>query len=162
MPPTLKRLAGFAASLAVLQACAQADGPAADTASDAEPAVAAEAQTLAARLVGGWSGENETRGPMSFSFAEDHTAVWIVYPPTGADTLHLSYRVEEVDGLLELDLFGFEDGPLAGLEMYGLAAFDGTDSFRVDFEPGPSGDASPRPKDLSSTDVLTVVRVQDD
>jgi len=95
---------------------------------------------------------------MSFSFQPDGKVVWIVYPPSGPDTLHADYAATAVDGRLEIDLSGFEAGPLAGLDMYGLATFDGPDSLRIDFEPGPPGDSSLRPGDFSSTDVLTLVR----
>jgi hypothetical protein len=158
MSPSLKSVATLAVGLAVLQACAQADEPGEATESDA--AVATDTSTLAELLLGAWSGENATRGRMSFSFAADQTVAWVVYPPSGPDTSHVNYRATEVDGRLEIDLFGFDQGPLVGLEMYGLAIFDGADSFRIDFEPGPPGEPGSRPTELSSTDVLTLVRSQ--
>ncbi|GMR12542.1 MAG: hypothetical protein BMS9Abin29_0732 [Gemmatimonadota bacterium] len=156
MSLSLNFVASVSFGLAVLQACTLADEPGEAPGLDLEAAITAP--TLADRLLGAWNGGNATRGRMSFVFAADQTVVWVIYPPSGPDTLRINYRATEVDGRLEIDLSGFDRGPLAGLDMYGLAIFDGNDSLRIDFEPGPPGGPGSRPADLSSTDVLTLVR----
>lgn len=120
----------------------------------------AAAENLKQRLIGTWQGQNDTRGSMSFSFAADSTATWIVQLPTGPDTSRVSYTTTAHDGRLHIDLSGFERGLLVGSVMYGLLEFAGADTLKVDFEPGPPGDEQVRPSDVTSTDVMTLVRTE--
>jgi len=113
---------------------------------------------LEERLLGSWAGQNETRGSMSFTFDKDGNTTWVVNLPSGPETMNISYSTATQDGSLHVDLSGFEDGPLRGLTMYGLISFDGSDTLRIDFEPGPPGDPGRRPGALTSPDVLTLVR----
>jgi hypothetical protein len=118
------------------------------------------ADNLEQRLIGNWQGQNDTRGSMSFSFAADSTATWIVQLPTGPDTSRVSYTATAHDGRLHIDLSGFERGPLVGSVMYGLIEFAGSDTIKMDFEPGPPGDEQVRPSDMTSADVMTLVRTE--
>ena len=124
----------------------------------APAAAPAPADDLAQQLIGSWEGRNETRGSMSFLFSPGGTATWVVPVPAGPETLHVSYVAVERDGLLLLDLSGFETGPLVGLVMYGLVEFEGANVIRMDLEPGPPGDPESRPTGLTSADVLTLER----
>jgi hypothetical protein len=141
----------------VLSMSVTACSPSGDSPQD-EPSQEVPSDDLERRLIGSWQGQNETRGAMSFSFAPDQTVTWIVQPPSGSDTLHVSYTATARDGRLLIDLSGFESGPLSGLVMYGLVEFAGQDTLDIDLEPGPPGDEGPRPAALTSPDVMTLVR----
>jgi len=117
-----------------------------------------DATTPERLLIGTWRGGNPTRGSMAFTFEPDGSAIWVVDLPTGPDTMRIAYEASAAEGDLLIDLSGFDHGPLAGLTMYGRAAFDGTDSLRIDFEPGPAGESGGRPPDLTSSDVVTLIR----
>jgi len=119
---------------------------------------AADATTPESLLIGTWRGGNPTRGSMAFTFEPDGSAIWVVDLPTGPDTMRIVYEATPAEGDMLIDLSGFDHGPLAGLTMYGRAAFDGTDSLRIDFEPGPADEPGGRPADMSSTDVVTLIR----
>jgi len=143
--------------LGMAAACTPGDANREEPSADAA-AQAADASTPEHLLIGTWRGGNPTRGSMAFTFEPDGSAIWVVDLPTGPDTMRIVYEATPAEGDMLIDLSGFDHGPLAGLVMYGRGAFDGTDSLRIDFEPGPAGESGRRPGDLTSTDVVTLIR----
>ena len=112
-------------------------------------------------LVGEWTGTDTDGQTMQFVFQADGTGKWVVDAPGLVDTVTLRYTLNRDTVPHHLDLSRFDHGPLAGATLYGILAFDGDDSFRLDLEPGPpgAGDRAPRPRQFTAeTVVFTRVR----
>lgn len=106
-------------------------------------------------LMGSWSGEDNMGNKQSFVFEDDSTVLWIFNPATQADTFKLNYRFNKNTDPFELDLKGFNRGFLKDRSLFGILEFVDTDTFRVDFEPGPA-DTLPglvRPKSFTDETV---------
>ena len=155
MKHDLKALVVQVSLVLVSGACAPGGG-------ESPPEAGGEAAESAAApesaLIGVWEGENATRGRMSFHFFEDGRVDWVVFLPDGPDTLSVDYVVAPSGTDLLLEISGFVDGPLVGLTMFGRAHLHSADSLGLDLEPAPPGTTNAHPADLTSDDVLTLVR----
>ena len=101
----MQPIAIAALALAVsVTACSPSEEPAQSGGGGVPP------DNLEQRLIGTWQGQNDTRGSMSFSFAADSTATWIVQLPTGLDTSRVFYTATAHDGRLHIDISGLSAG----------------------------------------------------
>lgn len=112
-------------------------------------------------LMGSWSGEDNTGNKQTFVFRDDSTVLWIFSPATEADTFKLNYKFNKNTEPFELDLNGFNRGFLKNRSLFGILEFVDADTFRVDFEPGPT-DTLPsliRPKSFTDETVYYTKQV---
>jgi hypothetical protein len=115
-------------------------------------------ETSEVAIHGTWEGANENRGGMSFAFHEDGSLEWIAQSPDGPVTMNISFAVVEIGDDLILELTGFDAGPMEGMVMYGRARLVSPDSLLMDLEPAPPGTPNAHPADLTSADVILLVR----
>ncbi len=72
----------------------------------------------------------------------------------------LRYWLDTSVSPFALELYGFPDGPLAGMTMFGIVEVNG-DMLRVDFEPGPGGAANNQHRPTAFSDrTLSLHRVR--
>lgn len=109
------------------------------------PACAADRTTIR----GTWTGEGAAGEPFTIVFRDRNTALWITDRIPGVrDTLVLRYTLDTTYIPKHVNVSGFTSGPLAGMTLYGIYELEGTDSLRIDFEPGLPGEAAVRPRDF--------------
>ena len=111
-------------------------------------------------LEGTWTGTDQQGNHMTFVFAEDGRAEWVLQPvmPGGgtvpAETIRMSYATDASADPATIDFSDFDYAALQGTTTYGIYEFSGADSFRIDLEPaGPGQDATVRPDSFSSETV---------
>ncbi|MCB0533457.1 MAG: hypothetical protein H6574_20960 [Lewinellaceae bacterium] len=90
-------------------------------------------------LSGRWS----TREGQSFYFQENGHGLWLVRFGSKIDTFPMAYRYDCGKQPIELDLSGFETGPLAGKTLFGILEWNSDTSFRFDAEAGTSPTVRP-------------------
>jgi len=104
-------------------------------------------------LIGTWK---NNKGEI-LEFHKDQSALWLFDNDADGitDTFHLMYHANYEVEPIQVDLYDFETGPLAGVTMYGIVAFQGN-SFKFDYEPGDSPDA--RPGDFDEAKTQTYIK----
>lgn len=112
-------------------------------------------------LVGTWEGEGPDGGSSTWEFAEDGTLTWELPGVPEGMFGDLSYEVVSSGDRREIDIAGFEQGPMAGQTLYCIAEFPAPDSLRIDCAQGPADDDSSRP-DSFGEDALDLTRVAAD
>jgi hypothetical protein len=90
-------------------------------------------------LNGRWS----TREGQSFYFQENGKGLWLIHFGSKTDTFAMDYRYDCKKQPIELDLNGFESGPLAGKTMFGILEWNSDTSFRFDAEVGKGPEVRP-------------------
>lgn len=110
------------------------------------------------RFVGAWLEEGPGEAEAQWVFSEDGSLSWnVIGQPSGAFG-GLRYEVVSTGSPHELNITGFEEGPMAGQTLYCIAMFPGDDSMRMDCEPGPAeGGETSRPVTFSE-DALDLTR----
>jgi len=114
-------------------------------------------------LEGRWTGTDEGGNGMTFVFAEDGRAEWILEPNMPGttmppETIRMAYVTDPSADPATIDFSDFDFEPLQGTTTYGIYEFTGEETFRIDLEPaGPGQDASVRP-DSFSTETVTFTR----
>ncbi len=83
-------------------------------------------------LEGHWT----NREGQSFQFQSDGKALWLVRFGSQVDTIAMDYRYDCRKQPAELDLDGFQTGPLSGKTLYGILEWNSDSSFRFDAEAG--------------------------
>lgn len=98
-------------------------------------------------LEGTWVGEDAEGSRQTLIFRDDNTATWKIESSQFTGSFDIDYTFDASTTPHHLDLSGFDTGPLAGRTLYGIMAFDGDESFRLDVEPGEIGEdgAAARP-----------------
>ncbi len=91
-------------------------------------------------LSGHWS----TREGQSFYFQKNGAALWLVRFGSQVDTINMTYRYNCQTNPAELDLQGFDSGPLVGKTLFGILEWNNDSSFRFDAEAGTSPKIRPR------------------
>lgn len=104
-------------------------------------------------LAGAWTGTDSEGRPLTLVFGEGDAALWITDRVPGVqDTTVLRYRADTAATPSRVDLRGFEEGPLAGMVLYGIYEREGSDTLRIDFEAGVPGSGE-RPDSFSGSAV---------
>jgi hypothetical protein len=91
-------------------------------------------------LEGTWVGEDAEGSRQTLIFRDDNTATWKIESSQFTGSFDIDYTFDASTTPHHLDLSGFDTGPLAGRTLYGIMAFDGDESFRLDVEPGETGE----------------------
>ncbi|HMB93962.1 MAG TPA: hypothetical protein VKP65_24140 [Rhodothermales bacterium] len=87
-------------------------------------------------LEGTWVGEDAEGSRQTLIFRDDNTATWKIESSQFTGSFDIDYTFDASTTPYHLDLTGFDTGPLTGRTLYGIIAFDGDESFRLDVEPG--------------------------
>ena len=87
-------------------------------------------------LEGTWVGEDAEGSRQVLIFRDDNTATWKIESAQFTGSFDIEYSFDASTTPYHLDLTGFGNGPLTGQTLYGIIAFDGDESFRLDVEPG--------------------------
>ena len=82
-------------------------------------------------LTGEWVAASENAQGTTFVFRDDGTALWLL-----PDTFRLRYEADHDASPSTLDLSGFDRGPLQGYVLYCIFELEGSDTLRLDCEPG--------------------------
>ena len=90
-------------------------------------------------LSGRWS----NREGQSFYFEPDGKALWLVRFGSQVDTFVMEYRYDCKKQPVQLDLSGFQTGPLSGKTLYGILEWNSDSSFRFDAEAGIGPESRP-------------------
>lgn len=90
-------------------------------------------------LEGHWT----NREGQSFQFLPGGKALWLIRFGSQVDTFRMEYRYNCKKQPAELDLSGFQSGPLKGKTLYGILEWSNDSSFRFDSETGYSVDVRP-------------------
>jgi len=90
-------------------------------------------------LSGNWT----NREGQSFQFLPGGKALWLIRFGSQVDTFRMEYRYNCKKQPAELDLSGFQSGPLKGKTLYGILEWSNDSSFRFDSETGYSADVRP-------------------
>ncbi len=113
------------------------------------------------RLTGGaWESAKGDAG--RFEFRTDGGATWTLPMDSGPEAFELRYAFDASQEPAHLDLEGFDRGPLKGLALYCILAFEeGGDAFRLDCDPaGPGQGETARPVSFGA-DTRTYARATD-
>lgn len=112
-------------------------------------------------LEGTWTGADDAGNRMTFVFAEDGQAEWILEPGAGGgatmppETIRMRYETDAAADPATIDFSDFDYGPLEGTTTYGIYEFTEGEAFRIDLEPaGPGQDASVRPDSFTDETVV--------
>lgn len=90
-------------------------------------------------ILGGWTNKEG----QSIYFLENGKALWLVRFGSTTDTFPMEYRYDCKKHPTELDLTGFQSGPLSGKSLYGIMEWDSDSSFRYDAETGTQAEIRP-------------------
>lgn len=112
-------------------------------------------------LEGTWTGADDAGNRMTFVFAEDGQAEWILEAGMGGgatmppETIRMRYETDPTADPATIDFSDFDYGPLEGTTTYGIYEFTEGEAFRIDLEPaGPGQDASVRPDSFTDETVV--------
>ncbi|HAY36220.1 MAG TPA: hypothetical protein DCY57_04475 [Bacteroidetes bacterium] len=109
-------------------------------------------ETSIESLVGEWSGTDASGSEQLFEFHFDGTADWKVSSSAGEFQLkNLLYRRNTLSQPQQLDLTGFQKGPLAGMTLFGIVDLSRQDTLIYDAAAGKPDDASARPETFSES-----------
>lgn len=89
------------------------------------------------------SGRWTNREGQSFFFKPDGKALWLVRFGSQVDTFSMEYRYDCKKQPAQLDLTGFQTGPLSGKSLFGILEWNSDSSFRFDSETGTSPEVRP-------------------
>ncbi|TNE50726.1 MAG: hypothetical protein EP344_17195 [Bacteroidetes bacterium] len=89
------------------------------------------------------SGKWSNREGQAFYFKPDGKALWLVRFGSQVDTIAMEYRYDCQKTPVELDLSGFNSGPLEGKTLFGILEWVSDTSFRFDAEAGPGPEVRP-------------------
>lgn len=98
-------------------------------------------------LAGRWA----NREGQVFMFQPNGSAQWLVKFGSQYDTFPMEYRYDCGKKPAELDLTGFQSGPLTGKTLYGILEWTSDSSFRFDAEPGASPELRPATFNIEQT-----------
>lgn len=102
------------------------------------------------QFVGSWLEEGPGEAEAQWVFSEDGTLSWNVIGQESGAFGGLRYEVVSTGSPYELNISGFEEGPMAGQTLYCIAVFPGDDAMRMDCKPGPpEGGETNRPATFS-------------
>jgi len=111
-------------------------------------------------LEGTWTGADDAGNRMTFVFAGEGQAEWILEPSMGGatmppETIRMRYVTDATADPATIDFSDFDYGPLEGTTTYGIYEFTEGEAFRIDLEPaGPGQDASVRPDSFTDDTVV--------
>jgi len=111
-------------------------------------------------LEGTWTGADDAGNRMTFVFAGDGQAEWVLEPSMGGatmppETIRMRYVTDATADPATIDFSDFDYGPLEGTTTYGIYEFTEGEAFRIDLEPaGPGQDASVRPDSFTDDTVV--------
>lgn len=91
-------------------------------------------------LQGRWT----NREGQEFYFQGNGKALWLVRFGSQTDTFVMDYRYDCRKQPAELDLSGFQTGPLGGKTLYGILEWSNDSTFRFDAEAGTQADVRPQ------------------
>jgi hypothetical protein len=103
-------------------------------------------------LLGSWDNGAGQR----IIFQPDSVALWVINDPAARDTFRLRYATNFGANPPQLDLLGFDRGPLNGRNLYGIIALQDKKTMVVDFAPGPT--ASVRPTAFNPSNAQTYTK----
>ncbi len=112
--------------------------------------------TVEARLYGEWKNKREH----TYVFREGGSAMWIYPVGEKTDTFFMEYRIDDTQTPIALDFYNFENGPMKGKTLYGVAEFvedDRGEAVRLNFRAG--DDESVRPEDTGEGGARLYVRL---
>ena len=105
------------------------------------------------REIGGrWS----TREGQTIDFRKNGKALWFTRFGSQVDTVGMKYRYDCQKQYTELDLYGFQSGPLTGKTLFGILEWNSDTSFRYNAEAGT--DPAVRPQTFESDQTLKFFR----
>lgn len=100
-------------------------------------------------FVGTWLEDGPGGQEAEWVFAEDGSLTWnVVGQPSGGFD-GLSYEIVSTGNPYEVDITGFDEGPMAGQALYCVAVFPSDQTMRLDCEPGSPEDGASRPTSFS-------------
>jgi len=111
-------------------------------------------------LEGTWTGTDDAGNRMTFVFADEGQAEWILEPNMGGtamppETIRMTYAADAAADPATIDFSDFDYEPLEGTTTYGIYEFTDDGAFRIDLEPaGPGEDASVRPDSFTDDTVV--------
>lgn len=111
-------------------------------------------------LEGTWMGTDGGGNQMTFVFAGDGQAEWILEPNLGGqtmppETIRMSYMTDASAEPATIDFSHFDYAPLQGTTTYGIYEFTEEGAFRIDLEPArPGQDATMRPDSFTNDTVV--------
>jgi hypothetical protein len=111
--------------------------------------VLASCKATAPSLYGTW----DNGAGQHMIFQPDGQALWVINDPVARDTFRLRYNTNFSARPPQLDLLGFDRGPLNGRNLYGIVEFNSKKTMVVDFEPGPT--ETVRPTSFNPTQAQT-------
>ncbi len=95
-------------------------------------------------LGGSWSHQGKAEHHLRLN--NDGTATWSLKEAELQGTFHLSYQINYGTSPIQLNLAGFETGPLQGMILYGIAEIEEDGSLLLDWAPGPPDKPGVRPE----------------
>lgn len=98
-------------------------------------------------LQGRWT----NREGQAFYFKGNGKALWLIRFGSQIDTFVMEYRYDCRKQPAELDLSGFQSGPLSGKTLYGILEWNTDSTFRFDAEAGTQPDARPKAFETDQT-----------
>ena len=97
------------------------------------------------------NGQWTNREGQSFYFQENGKALWLIRFGSQVDTFPMEYRYDCKKQPAELDLSGFQTGPLSGKTLFGILEWNTDSSFRFDAEAGNRPEIRPQTFETDQT-----------
>ena len=99
-----------------------------------------------AQLAGTWTFQGKSIQTLTFN--GDGTAQWQIDSPRLKGDYALTFQVDYGTLPVKVSLHGFEDGPLAGMSLLGIAEFDGKGGVVFDWTPAQPDQEQRRPESI--------------
>lgn len=97
------------------------------------------------------SGRWSNREGQTFEFRPDGKALWLVRFGSQVDSVQMEYQYNCKTRPAQLDLTGFQSGPLTGKTLFGILEWNSDSSFRFDAEAGAGPEVRPATFDSDQT-----------
>ena len=99
---------------------------------------------------GTWLEQGPAGQEAEWVFGADGTLSWNVIDQEAEGYDDLRYEVVSSGDPHQVDIRGFDQGPMAGQVLYCIAVFPSDETMRLDCEPGPEDSEASRPTTFSS------------
>jgi hypothetical protein len=106
-------------------------------------------------IVGLW----KSNDLLTLTFEDDGTGLWNFGSPSETATAEFTYELSDYKYVQHITLSNFNSEEMQDITLFGIAEFDGTTQFKVDWEPGTAESArNIRPTDFDPEQTLVFTR----
>lgn len=115
--------------------------------------------TDSSAIVGQWKSDDL----LTLTFEDDGTGLWNFGSPGETGAAKFTYELSDYKYVQHITLSNFNSEEMKDITLFGIAEFEGTTQFKVDWEPGAAGSSrNVRPTDFDPEQTLVFTRSTDE